>query len=710
MRYLHSLPGSSRLRPVAVSLILAVASAGAVAETVTGTITDLNGRRVAGASVTLTLVQPGPAALTVFSDAEGRFGFPARTSFGDPSQLDVSLRALNHRLLEKRAIRTAPDRIDLRLLAQPTTNQADVAPASAWLAGDADRDATSSFVLDCMGCHQAPMKRFRDYANAIADIPGGGDRTDISRRGWTALIQYMNFISAEEFGRGADSHPPDAGNAYTVGHGQQVIDYLTRRFPARMNELAGYDWGAPLIATARTRITEYQLPRPNAIREAVVRGSGAARSLYVADVSSNTMFKVNLETGAHSTLQIPQTVPFGPHSLHKAADGSLWVTPFFPTSLAHLDVRTAQWRVWPLKARTGEMSGIHDLSFSTDHNVRTDGSGRIWFSDIVNTGVGYLDPGSGALEVYRAPPTAGRPGNGQLYGLAMTPDRKDLWYTQLAIGQFGSFNIASRRFETSVLLAPNAGPRRLAINEQGILFVPLFGAGQLVEYDTRARKLIGQYDLPDRASAPYAVTWDPVRRVVWIPTSNGDAIYRFDPRDKSFGVLPMPRQNAYLRMIDVDEETGYLVTSYANIVEQSHGLRMALVIDPGDDAYAGRVSRAAKPSAAAGTASVWQATPVARPALLAKPAALVPAGSGAELVQRHRCYSCHALDQPLIGPPFRAIAARYQADAAAMTDVLARKIVLGGGGSWGVVPMVPNEHVTEADARALAEWVLTQKP
>jgi cytochrome c len=45
-----------------------------------------------------------------------------------------------------------------------------------------------------------------------------------------------------------------------------------------------------------------------------------------------------------------------------------------------------------------------------------------------------------------------------------------------------------------------------------------------------------------------------------------------------------------------------------------------------------------------------------------------------------------------------------------MTEVLARKIVLGGGGNWGVVPMVPNEHVSESDARSLANWILSQKP
>jgi cytochrome c len=709
MDYQQATIGRLHRRFVMGGMLLALGLA-AQAETVSGTITDLNGRRVSGASVTVMPDgQPGPTALTVFSDEQGHFSFPDRPGQGDPSRLNVTMRALGHRLLEVRAQRVAAGRVEVTLLAQPTTNQAEMAPASAWLRGTADRDDTSAFVLDCIGCHQSPMKRFRDYANAIADVPGT-DRADISRRGFRGLIQYMNYISAWEFGRNASAHVADAGSAYSVGHGDQVVNYLARRFPGRMNELTGYEWGAPLITTPRTRIAEYEVPRPNAIREAVVRDSGADRSLYVGDVSSNTIYKVNVETGARSALQIPYASPFGPHSLHKAADGSLWATPFFPTALSHLDVKTQQWRTWPLKAKSGELSGIHDLSFTFDHVVRTDDAGRVWFSDIANTGVGYLDPKNGDLEVYRAPAIPGRPGGGQLYGLAMTPDRKELWFSQLMNGQIGSFNIAKKQFEVSVLLPMNAGPRRIAISDAGVLYVPLFGAGQLVEYDTRTRKLLGTYDLPDRSSAPYAATWDPVRKVLWIPTSNADAIYRFDPRDKSFGVLPMPRQSAYLRMIDVDEETGELITSYANIVEFSHGPRMALVIDPGDGAYAGRSRKAAKPDAATGTAPVWQAAPVVQPIALVKPAPVAPVGTGPELLDRHRCNACHDLDKVLIGPPLRAIAARYQNEAVAMTDVLARKILLGGGGNWGVVPMVPNEHVGEADARALAAWILTQKP
>ena len=141
-----------------------------------------------------------------------------------------------------------------------------------------------------------------------------------------------------------------------------------------------------------------------------------------------------------------------------------------------------------------------------------------------------------------------------------------------------------------ILPIVDAGPRRLTISDDDILYVPLFGSGQLIEYDTKARQQLGIYDLPDTGSAPYSVTWDPVRRVVWIATANADAIYRFDPADKSFAVLPLPRTGAFLRMIDVDPATGLLVSSYANIVEFVQGPRMALTIDPGDAAYANRLA------------------------------------------------------------------------------------------------------------------------
>ena len=88
------------------------------------------------------------------------------------------------------------------------------------------------------------------------------------------------------------------------------------------------------------------------------------------------------------------------------------------------------------------------------------------------------------------------------------------------------------------------------------------------------------------------------------------------------------------------------------------------------------------------------------------PAAVHAQKDGERLVTDKMCYACHQLDAASLGPPWRAIAARHAARRDVMVDVLAGKIIRGGGGNWGMVPMVPNQRVSEEEARVLAEWIL----
>jgi streptogramin lyase len=354
-----------------------------------------------------------------------------------------------------------------------------------------------------------------------------------------------------------------------------------------MQEIKGYKYGAPLLVTPRTVIREYEFPRPNAVREAVTLDD--PHTMWVADVSSNRMIRVNTVTGATKDFVIPINRPMGPHTIVRGPDDSLWATSFFHGTVARLEPKTEKWQVWTLDPNNGKPPGVHDLSFGYDQNILTDKKGLIWYSDIGNNGVGWFDPKTGKGGGYPIPPVAGRVGGEQTYGLVMSSDRTHIWYCQLGTGAFGSFNVETRKFETAVQFDDKyAGPRRMTISDDDVLYLALYGSGQLAAYDTKARKMLGMYDLPDRASAPYSATWDPKRKVVWVATSNADAIYRFNPRDKSMAVLPLPREAGFLRQIQVDRHTGVLTTSYANIVEYSHGPRMALQIDVGDEAGAAR--------------------------------------------------------------------------------------------------------------------------
>jgi cytochrome c len=89
-------------------------------------------------------------------------------------------------------------------------------------------------------------------------------------------------------------------------------------------------------------------------------------------------------------------------------------------------------------------------------------------------------------------------------------------------------------------------------------------------------------------------------------------------------------------------------------------------------------------------------------------AACVPAMADLALATSKNCMACHAIDKKVVGPSYKDVAAKYagQKDAA---DKLATKIMKGGSGVWGPVPMPANTQVNAAEAKKLATWVLSLK-
>ncbi len=76
-----------------------------------------------------------------------------------------------------------------------------------------------------------------------------------------------------------------------------------------------------------------------------------------------------------------------------------------------------------------------------------------------------------------------------------------------------------------------------------------------------------------------------------------------------------------------------------------------------------------------------------------------------ELAQKSACLACHAADKKLVGPAYHDVVKKYagQKDAEA---ILAKSIKAGGSGKWGPVPMPAQTALSDADATALAVWIL----
>lgn len=79
---------------------------------------------------------------------------------------------------------------------------------------------------------------------------------------------------------------------------------------------------------------------------------------------------------------------------------------------------------------------------------------------------------------------------------------------------------------------------------------------------------------------------------------------------------------------------------------------------------------------------------------------------GEKLLEGMDCLSCHKIDAKLVGPSYQDVAAKY---TAADIDKLAEKIIKGGAGNWGEIPMTPHAGLTPENAKLMVKYILSLK-
>lgn len=85
-----------------------------------------------------------------------------------------------------------------------------------------------------------------------------------------------------------------------------------------------------------------------------------------------------------------------------------------------------------------------------------------------------------------------------------------------------------------------------------------------------------------------------------------------------------------------------------------------------------------------------------------------PAMADEALAKAKNCLACHAVDKKIVGPAYKDVAKKHGNDAT-KAGALADKIMKGGSGVYGAVPMPANPQVSKEEATKLATWILGMK-
>jgi cytochrome c len=97
----------------------------------------------------------------------------------------------------------------------------------------------------------------------------------------------------------------------------------------------------------------------------------------------------------------------------------------------------------------------------------------------------------------------------------------------------------------------------------------------------------------------------------------------------------------------------------------------------------------------------------------AAPAASDATDKGLELIGASDCTTCHRLHKDAaganIGPAYSDVAAKYAPAADSTVDRIVSKIIAGGAGVWGAVPMTPHPALAPADVKVMVTYILSLK-
>jgi len=595
---------------IALTLSLLQVAPSWAAELTGRVINVADGQGLPQAGVTLTFPDgaAGPHAITVFTSPDGAFRIPAGT-LKDLTAVKLNVSRLGYVQVGAPLITHSSNAESVdqgwKLYVEPVADITDQAPASAWL--DAmpsghDRDVT---IASCSSCHQMASARVREYAAKIDAVSTGqpGDRTALDawrkvvrHESWRTIVKYMRAkhfavfplesavnLDAVDWATAQNAQY----NFFSDRQGELIAQYLADHFPRSTARVArdSYTAGAPLGVSATTVIREFSFPSDALVRELVpAKGSPY---LWGADVRRNLIVRLDPREGATRWFPVEFKGSTGPHTIVPDDAGNLWVSMVDNDQFGRFDPRTEKWKLWTLRPAslpdTASMGGaaiVHDMSIDSRGHLARDPAGNVWLTLVGTNQMGTLNPRTGAVAFYDTNHIEGlSPINHLIYSTVLSADGKCAWYSQVN-GSVGCINTATKKLDALLPFAEGTGPRRMSRDNAGHLWVALFGSGQVVEIDMHAEKVLATFDLPDRAAAPYAVTWDQPRKALWVVTANSDTLYRLDPATGAFKVYPLPRRMAYLRQIALDER-GRLIGSYGNYPEGS-GPSLGVMIDVGD--------------------------------------------------------------------------------------------------------------------------------
>jgi len=303
-----------------------------------------------------------------------------------------------------------------------------------------------------------------------------------------------------------------------------------------------------VLAAESVKIDEWQIPSGDRFpHDPAVAPDGA---LWYTGMGSNSLGRLDVKSGQFRSYPLKRP-DSGPHGLAADGSGKIWFTANYKGYIGRLDPKDGTVSEFPLPAKAAR----------DPHTPVFDKKGTLWFTVQQGNFVGRLEPATGKI-VLKSPPT----GDSRPYGIAISSQGVP-FFCEFGTNRIGRIDPDSMAI-TEYQLPKGARPRRIAITSDDMVWYSDYQRGYLGRLDPRTGK-VEEWPSPNgRKAHPYGMTATP-DDVVWYSESGVEpnTIVRFDPRVKKFSTWPVPSGGGVIRnMVATPQGDIYIASSGENKV------------------------------------------------------------------------------------------------------------------------------------------------
>lgn len=496
----------SMVRSMALAILFLPCVYGAADGAISGTIKDPTGTPFQGAFIRVRNEQR-KITMSVLSDKQGHYRVPNL----QPGEYDLKATAIGYK---------SDPRIGVKVSASGAASLdfalQKVAVTWSDLTVDQGRKllpegkGKEMLFAQCVSCH--------GFQSRMAG-------THLSKQGWVQAVSYMRQVMRYILTPLVSDQDAADISAYLY-----TVFGADSKLPASPAELPGYAETVQSFSDEAMKIVyvDYDLPGPNRFPWNAAPGKDG--KMWVPDYGkANRVARLDPATGEIQEFVTPYKGTAGIHSAVPGPDGTVWFSEQGPNRLGKLIPATkeiAEFQGSYLPGKEGISPG------GQKHTIRVDSKGLVWSSGVPLT---RFDPRTGKFTEFPDVPSA--------YGIALDAN-DNVWYAEFRPnGVLGRVDGKTGKVTKWSPPTPDARPRRLQVDSDGIVWFAEFRAGKIGRFDPRTESF-KEYALPGPDPTPYGFEIDSQHKL-WYSSLNTDVFGCLDPKTGQVTEYPFPyRENA----------------------------------------------------------------------------------------------------------------------------------------------------------------------